>query len=380
MRILITGGAGFIGSHTARLLVQAGHSVRILDILDQQVHGPRAAFPAWLPPEAETLRGDICNPEDLDRALDGVDAVIHSAALTGVGQSMYDLSAYARTNVAGTALLLERILKRKQSLKRMVLSSSRAIYGEGLHHCMQHGVFHPEPRERSALAAGRFEIACPLCGAPAEAAATPESFGARPLSMYAWTKFEQEAYLRFAAKAHGLPITILRYFNVYGARQSLRNPYTGIVSIFFSRLKSGAPISLYEGGQPLRDFVHVLDVARANVLALSPELPPCACLNVGSGHAITVKQLALALAHASGRTARLEDRGEYRVGDVRACFAEGAQARQVLGFTPNVSLEVGLRDFAAWAAEMQQSDDRYEQTVAELRNHGLFGVAERQAS
>lgn len=379
MLVLITGGAGFIGSHTANLLVRAGHRVRILDRLDPQIHGPQPRFPDWLPPEAETLHGDVRNPADLDRALDGVEAVFHLAALTGVGQSMYDLADYAGANVTGTALLLERILKRKQQLQRLVLASSRAVYGEGLHRCYVHGDFHPDPRERNALVAGRFEIACPRCGASAGPLATPEACAAKPLSMYAWTKYEQEAYCRLAAQAHGLPVTILRYFNVYGPRQALQNPYTGIVSIFYSRLLSGAPISLYEGGLALRDFVHVEDVARANLLALAPRLPAGTTFNVGSGQPITVRELAEALAQACGRPARLEDRGEYRVGDVRACFAELARSQVELGFVPRVTMQDGLAGFVAWAAR-QQVEDRYEQAVAELRSHGLFGRAERQAS
>lgn len=379
MLVLITGGAGFIGSHTAGLLVRAGHRVRILDRLDPQIHGAQPCFPAWLPSEAETMHGDVRSPADLDRALDGVEAVFHLAALTGVGQSMYDLADYSGTNVTGTALLLERILKRKQRIQRLVLASSRAVYGEGLHRCSMHGDFHPEPRERTALAAGRFEITCPRCSGVAGPFATPEACAARPLSMYAWTKYEQEAYCRFAAQAHSLPVTILRYFNVYGPRQSLQNPYTGIVSIFYARLLSGAPISLYEGGLAVRDFVHVEDVARANLLALAPRLPAGATFNVGSGQSITVRKLAEALAQACGRTARFEDRGEYRVGDVRACFADLSRSQAELGFVPRITLQDGLAGFADWAAR-QQVEDRYELAVAELRSHGLFGRAERQAS
>lgn len=377
--ILITGGAGFIGSHTADALHRDGHRVRLLDCLDPQIHGAHARFPDWLSSRVECLHGDVCNPSDLDRALDGVDAVCHFAALTGVGQSMYDLGAYYRTNVTGTSVLLETLLKRQQRLSRLVLASSRAVYGEGAHSCPNHGSVHPAMRKREDLERGLFGVFCPLCGSELTALPTCEDSSLSPASVYAWTKKHQEDLCLYAAQAFGMPVTILRYFNVYGSRQSLNNPYTGIVSIFYSRLLSGQPISIYERGEPTRDFVHVSDVVQANVLALRTPALPGSRFNVGSGMAHRIPHVANALSEACARPARLVDRGEFRVGDIHSCFADISRARNVLGYAPRMGLREGLAEFACWARG-QVSTDLYQHTVDELRRHGLFGQASGNAA
>ncbi|MCK6473479.1 MAG: NAD-dependent epimerase/dehydratase family protein [Planctomycetes bacterium] len=374
MKVLITGGAGFIGTHTTAALLAAGHEVRILDRLDPQIHGAGSRWPARLPKRAERMLGDVREPSDVARALEGIDAVCHFAAFTGVGQSMYDWASYVATNVGGTACLLEAIVKRGRPLRRFVLASSRAIYGEGAHACAAHGEVHPGPREREALERGDFEARCPSCGRAVKAVPTNEDLGAAPLSLYGHTKAQQEDLCRLAARTFGLPVTILRYFNVYGSGQSLKNPYTGIVSIFYSRLKAGQPIALYERGLPGRDFVHVADVARANVLALESEVPAGTAFNVGSGRELTVRGLAESLAVAAGLPVRFEDRGEFRVGDIRSCFADAARARALLGFRAEVSLEGGLREFALWARG-EPSADLYQRSVEELQRHGLLGAA-----
>lgn len=372
--ILLTGGAGFIGSHTADLLLAEGYRVRALDLLDPQIHGERRERPAYLNPAVELIRGDVRSAADVSAALEGVEAVYHFAALTGVGQSMYDVRAYVDTNCVGTATLVEAIAKRRQPLDRFVLASSRAVYGEGTAECPEHGRVHPPARRREDLAAGRFAALCPLCGAGTSPLPTGEDRPLSPASVYARTKLQQEEYCRYAAATFGLPVTILRYFNVYGSRQSLKNPYTGIISIFYSRLKAGRPVSLYEHGLPERDFVHVWDVARANVLALSAPAEPGTCVNVGSGVTATVRGVAEALAAAAGVPADLADTGEFRVGDIRSCVADISRARRLLGYEPRVSLEAGLAEFAAWAAT-QESVDLYPRTIEELSGHGLFGRA-----
>lgn len=376
MNVLITGGAGFIGSHTARALHDLGCQVRILDCLDPQIHGSNALFSESLRQIAECIRGDVCNESDCQQALDGVECVLHLASRTGVGQSMYDIGDYVRTNVLGTAVLVESILKSRVKLKRFVLSSSRAVYGEGLFHCRTHGVLHPSLRNPKDMQAGDFLVHCPKCGEAMTAVPTHSSCPTDPLSVYAISKKQQEDYCKFAAQTLGLPIVTLRYFNVYGSLQSLKNPYTGVVSIFFSLLREGRALSMYERGLPVRDFVHVSDVVQANLLALENGPVSMEAYNIGTGVPSTIADVAHAQATAMGLEARTEDRGEYRVGDIFGCYADISRSRQVLGYQPKVDLEKGMEEFIAWASG-QESENNYEKTVEELRNHGLFGRAER---
>lgn len=370
--ILITGGAGFIGSHTADALIAKGHKVRILDVLDPQIHGTSGAFPAYLHSAVECVQGDVRDVAQVIDALQGVDAVYHFAALTGVGQSMYDLASYVHTNCTGTAALLEAILKRGKPIRRLVLASSRAVYGEGTHSCPVHGIVYPGMRAREAMQRGEFSATCPVCGVAAAPVATAEDRPLEPISVYGWTKKQQEEQCRYVAKTFGMPVTMLRYFNVYGSRQSLKNPYTGVVSIFYSRILADQPIYIYEQGTPGRDFVHISDVVRANLAALENDTEPGACFNVGSGQRHSILDVAQTLAKVIGKQAHLEDRGEFRVGDIHFCYADQARARQFLGIEPQVSLEAGLQEFVAWARD-QQSVDLYQKTVDELQRHGLFG-------
>jgi dTDP-L-rhamnose 4-epimerase len=377
MKVLITGGAGFIGSHTCDALIRAGHDVRVLDCLDPQIHGEDARFPAFLPSSVETLYGDVCSLSDCMSALEGMDAVLHLAARTGVGQSMYDIADYVETNVRGTATLVEAIVKSDAPVRRLVLASSRAIYGEGIYQCREHGLMHPGPRSRDDLERGEFAVLCPECGHEMTPKPTSEECAAAPLSAYAWTKVHQEDYCRWAQKTFNIPTTILRYFNVYGSRQSLKNPYTGVVAIFYSLLKAGRPLSLYEGGRPIRDFVHIQDVVSANLLALDYPEGLSGVFNVGSGNEESIADIAHALASALGVAPQLEDRGEFRVGDIYGCFADLANSRQALGYTPKVSLDDGMSEFVEWAGT-EESVDLYDKTVAELDRHGLFGRASPQ--
>ncbi len=376
-RVLITGGAGFIGSHTADAVIRAGYKVRILDLLDPQIHGGTTSFPGYMHPDFECLHGDVRNPRDVDAALDATDAVFHFAALTGVGQSMYDIRNYVDTNCTGTATLLEAIIKREKQVRRLVLASSRAVYGEGTHECQICGIVYPRPRSKPDLELGKFASYCPNCSHELSPVPTSENRPLFPISVYGWTKKQQEEQCEYVAKTFGIPVSILRYFNVYGSRQSLSNPYTGVVSIFYSRLKAGQPISLYEGGKPMRDFIHVSDVARANLLALESGVEPVAPINVGTGRAVSILDVANTLGHACAITPRLEDRGEFRVGDINSCYADLKQAVQLLGFRPQMSLKDGMEEFVEWAQE-QKSTDLYQTTVDELQRHGLFGRARNE--
>jgi dTDP-L-rhamnose 4-epimerase len=317
----------------------------------------------------------VCSLSDCLSALKGIDAVVHLAARTGVGQSMYDIADYVETNVRGTATLLEALVKSEAPVQRLVLASSRAVYGEGLFACAEHGQFHPEIRSRDDLLAGRFNILCPVCGSHTEAVPTPEECEPKPLSVYAWTKKHQEDLCSWASDTFGFPIIKLRYFNVYGSRQSLNNPYTGVVSVFYSLLRSGRALSLYEGGRAIRDFVHAKDVARANLLALESDLVASGgTYNIGSGEPWTIGEIAGALGRAMGVELRVRESGEFRVGDVFACYADLNKSASVLGYAPTLGIDEGLTEFVKWASH-QVPADQYDQTVCELKQHGLFGTA-----
>jgi len=370
-RVLITGGAGFIGTHTAVALAAAGAEVRVLDNLDPQVHGDEAGFPATLREVAECVAGDVRDPEAVDRALAGVDRVLHAAALTGVGQSMYDLRSYTDVNVTGTANLLERVLRTRPDLRRLVLSSSRAVYGEGTFSCPACGDVHPAPRDRADLERGDFAVRCPTCGGPVHPVGSPEDRPLRPVSVYGWTKRCQEDQCIAAADTFGLPVTVLRYFNVYGSGQSLVNPYTGIVSSFTTRLLDDRPITIYEQGVPVRDFVHVSDVVRGNVAALGTDLAPGTVVNVGTGVGATITEVAEALAQALGREPTIEVGAQFRVGDIHSCVAATDRLAATLGIEANVTLAAGLAEFAGWAAGREYVD-LSDQAVKELEAFGLF--------
>ena len=371
-RILVTGGAGFIGSHTVMALVELGYEVRVLDCLDPQVHGTNASFPSFLQRIASCIYGDVCDLSTVQKALKGVDAVYHFAALTGVGQSLYDIRHYVATNCAGTATLLEAILKNDLPISRLVLSSSRAVYGEGSYRCPSHGRVYPSARDRAQLEQGDFNIYCSQCDAPLIPLATEEMRPLMPISIYGWTKKAQEELCQQAVESSDLPVTVLRYFNVYGAGQSLQNPYTGVVSIFYSRLQAGQPIYLYEGGMPGRDFVHVKDVVHANLKALQEDVPTGSCFNVGSGSNISIRDLAESLSHATGCKVPLLDQGEFRVGDIHTCFADLTNSALSLKFKPKIRLQAGLDEFVGWAGS-EHCVDRYQQTVEELNKYGFIG-------
>jgi dTDP-L-rhamnose 4-epimerase len=372
--VLITGGAGFIGSRTAEALIRAGYRVRILDCLDPQIHGINAVFPSHLNPEIECMYGDVRDAESVRQALQGVSFVYHFASLTGVGQSMYDIKNYTDVNLTGTANLIELIIKHQIPIKKFVLSSSRAVYGEGTHKCPSCGIVYPPIRNRDDMEQNRFSVFCPKCGQETASVPTQENRPLVPISVYGWTKKLQEEQCQYAAKMFGLPAIILRYFNVYGSGQSLVNPYTGVVSIFYSRLKAGKHICVYERGIPLRDFIHVSDVVRVNIQALKSDAPAGTVLNVGTGIEVSIYDVAWALARATGIEPEFEDHGEFRVGDIHACVADLTRINHYLNYEPRTSLAEGIREFVAWAQD-QETADLYQKTVEELKTFGLFSQA-----
>jgi dTDP-L-rhamnose 4-epimerase len=367
-QILITGGAGFIGSHLADQLIEQGHRVRVLDCLLPQVHGEARARPAYLHPEVELRVGDVRDPEAVRDALEGVEAVYHFAAAVGVGQSMYELAHYTSVNNLGTAVLLEALVKKP--VRRLIVASSMSVYGEGLFRDRHGRIVPGVERTRDQLQGGQWEV----LGASGELLTplpTPEQKPPALSSVYALSKYDQERLCLIFGKAYGIPTVALRFFNVYGPRQALSNPYTGVLAIFASRLLNGNAPLIFEDGLQQRDFVSVHDVARACRLALEVAGAAGGVFNIGSGRAVTVREVAAAIAEVMGRSnMRPEVTGKYRVGDVRHCFADISLAREVLGYAPQVSFHEGLAELAGWLRG-QVATDRVAQARAELEARGL---------
>jgi dTDP-L-rhamnose 4-epimerase len=365
---LITGGAGFIGSHLADELLEQGYQVRALDNLSDQVHGPDAGRPGYLHPDVELIQGDVRDRDAVRSALDRVDAVFHFAAMVGVGQSMYEIARYTDVNNLGTAVLLEALAERP--VGRLVVASSMSIYGEGLYRDSHGALVGGAERDLAQLKAKDWEVR----GEDGEAlapVATPETKAPTLSSVYALSKYDQERMCLMVARAYDIPTVALRFFNVYGTRQALSNPYTGVLAIFAARLLNGNPPLIFEDGLQMRDFVHVSDVARACRLALTVPEADGQVLNIGSGRQYTVREIGAALAEVLGREhIRPEITGKYRVGDIRHCFADITLARRILGYEPQMPLERGLLELSSWL-EGQVASDRVAEGHAELAARGL---------
>lgn len=374
-KVLITGGLGFIGTHTAKLLVEQGLSVVLLDNLNPQTHGavPEIAGQGLLQhPRVEVYRGDVRSPADWETALAGVGQVVHLAAETGTLQSMYEVSRYTETNVGGTAALLDHLANRRHTVTKLVLASSRAVYGEGAYGCPHCGTVYPPMRSEAILDSGKWEPPCPACRGPIESEPTPEDAKLAPTSVYAATKVAQEDLVRITSQALGIPAVILRMQNVYGEGQSLKNPYTGVVSIFSNQLRLGKTLKLYEDGQESRDFVHVSDVACAVAGALASAAGDGCTLNVGSGCATTMEQVARMLQDSLGCKAPPVVSHEYRLADVRHARADLREIQARFGFYPVVSIQEGLARFAEWVKTQPVERDQFAQATQELMERGLM--------
>ena len=366
-RVLITGGAGFIGSHLARHLLRQGHEVRALDRLDPQVH-PERERPDYLDREVELIKGDVRDPAAVAEALDGIDAVVHLAARVGVGQSMYEIADYCSVNTVGTGVLLEALIERP--VRRLLVASSMSIYGEGLYTTTEGRVAEAVERDRGALERGEWEPVSPD-GRSLTPEQTPETKRPSLSSIYALNKYDQERMCLLFGSSYDVPTTALRFFNVYGPDQALSNPYTGVLAIFGGRLLNGKPPLIFEDGEQRRDFVSVHDIARACALALERDDAAGRAVNVGSGESITVSEIARRLAWVTGREdIEAEVTGKYRVGDIRHCFADITMARAVLGYEPQIALDDGMAELAEWL-EGQTADDRVESAHGELAARGL---------
>lgn len=366
-KVLITGGAGFIGSHLADELLAQGYAVRALDNLAPQVHG-ETQRPSYLSSEVELVRGDVTDARAVRRALQGVDAVFHFAALVGVGQSMYEVAEYTRVNNLGTATLLEALIE--QPVERLVVASSMSLYGEGLYRDAAGETYSGVSRTLAQLRRGDWEL-YNAAGEILEPLPTPETKAPALASVYALSKYDQERLCLMIGAAYGIPTTALRFFNAYGPHQALSNPYTGVLAIFASRFLNDKPPLIFEDGLQKRDFVNVRDVARACRLALESDAAAGEVFNVGSGQAYTVLEIAERMANILGKNhISPEVTGDYRVGDIRHCFADVQKARTVLGYEPQVGFEEGLADLAAWL-DGQVSVDRVDDARRELVARGL---------
>jgi dTDP-L-rhamnose 4-epimerase len=366
--VLITGGAGFIGSHLADELLERGYTVRALDNLSPQVHGAGAGRPDYLDEEVELIQGDVRDPAAVRRALAGVDAVYHLAAAVGVGQSMYEIANYTSINNLGTAVLLEALIE--QPVDRLIVASSMSIYGEGLYQDPDGNISSGLERHVEHLHNHEWEVRNNRQQALAPLP-TPESKQPSLASVYALSKFDQERMCLMTGRAYAIPTVALRFFNVYGPRQALSNPYTGVLAIFASRLLNDRPPVIFEDGKQRRDFVSVHDVAQACRLAL--EVPDAAgrALNIGSGNSYTVLEIAQRMsAVLDKKEIEPEVSGKYRVGDIRHCFADIRLARRLLGYQPKVTFEEGLAELSAWL-EGQVADDHVGRMQAELNKRGL---------
>jgi dTDP-L-rhamnose 4-epimerase len=366
--MLVTGGAGFVGSHLVDALLQRGHQVRILDNFSPQVHGDKV--PDYLASDAEVIRGDMQDVSAVTRALVGIDIVFHLAAAVGVGQSMYELSHYMGSNTHGTAVLLDTLLKRKSKVQKVILASSMSIYGEGKYSCRQCGPASPDLRSSEQLRAKQWEMICKNCGGVLSPLPTDESKPLQCSSIYALSKRDQEEMLLLFGRTYGIPVVALRYFNIYGPRQALSNPYTGVVAIFASRLLNGSPPLVFEDGRQLRDFVSVHDVVQANLLAMDRSESDGMALNIGSGGPISIAAVAEQLAGALDCEVACELTEKYRAGDIRHCFADIASAREHLGYAPSVTFADGVRELVEWLRS-QHATDRAAEALAQLSYFGL---------
>lgn len=371
-RALVTGGAGFIGSHLVDALVQRGIRVRVMDSLDPQVHGPDREIPAYLNPAAQVIVGDVRDRELLWSALEGAQVVFHLAAAVGVGQSMYEIERYVSANTQGTALLLDLLANRPHTVQKLIVASSMSIYGEGSYRCRSCGPVEPLPRSEAQMRDSKWEPLCPECQATLEALPTSEAKALQSASIYAISKKDQEEMSLCIGRAYGIPTVALRFFNVYGPQQALSNPYTGAAAIFSSRAMNGKPPLVFEDGLQTRDFVHVSDVVQANLLAMDCEATSYGVFNVGTGRALSILEMASIICEQVGPPGlRPEVTRKFRKGDIRHCYADISKI-SALGYRPRVSFEEGIQDLVKWVRG-QTAVDRVDQAAAELEQRKLIG-------
>ncbi|CAN5123475.1 SDR family NAD(P)-dependent oxidoreductase [soil metagenome] len=374
--ILITGGAGFIGSNLALKLIEKGHTLTVLDNLSKQIHGddPKSTSPLYqsIAGKVNFIEGTVTSAADLKKAIENQDVIVHLAAETGTGQSMYQIEHYVNVNVGGTALMLDILANNKHSVKKVVIASSRSIYGEGRYWSEELGYVYPEHRSDTYMKNGDFEVKYPGCVKPLKLVATDEESKIHPSSVYGITKQNQEQMVMTVCPTIGIAPVAFRYQNVYGPGQSLSNPYTGILSIFSTLIKNGKEINVFEDGKETRDFVFIDDVVAATILGIELDEANNEIFNVGTGVAVDVLTVVAELLANYNKEVPVKISGNYRLGDIRHNFADLKKITSRLGFTPSVSFKAGIKKFAAWVNTQGTIEDKYQQSIDEMKEKGLF--------
>lgn len=375
-KILITGGAGFIGSKLATALLQSGYEVTILDNLSPQIHGmyPETDSPLYQSVKDKVIfiRGSVTNKEDFQKAIGQNEVIVHFAAETGTGQSMYQISHYTETNIGGTALMLDILANKKSSVRKIVVASSRAIYGEGKYLSENLGNVYPSHRSEEDMKAGRFEVSYPGSTGALTVMPTDENSKIHPSSVYGITKQNQEQMVMTVSPAIGIAPVAFRYQNVYGPGQSLKNPYTGILSIFSTLIRNGKPVNIFEDGKESRDFVYIDDVVNATILGIEREEANGHIFNVGTGMPVSVMEVAEELLHNYGISVPLELSGNFRIGDIRHNYADLSKINSLLGFKPGVNFKEGVKMFCNWVMEQKVSESRFDESLQEMKSRGLL--------
>lgn len=375
-KILITGGAGFIGSNLALYLIENGYEVTVLDNLSEQIHGTNAENDSPLynsiKGKVHFIKGSVTNVEDWLKAIADNETIVHFAAETGTGQSMYQIKKYTDVNVGGTAIMLDILANNKTNVKKVVVASSRSIYGEGKYLTKKGEIVYPGHRSSAEMDAGNFEVTHPGAEGPLQLAATDEGSKIHPSSVYGITKYNQEQMVMTVCPSIGISPVAFRYQNVYGPGQSLSNPYTGILSIFSTLIKNNKPINIFEDGKESRDFVYIDDVVKATFLGIEKSEANGEIFNVGTGVAVTVSEVANLLVELYGVAVPLQVTGNYRLGDIRHNYADTTKIERLLSFKPAFDFKTGLKNFTNWVNRQQVQQSKYEESINEMRSKGLL--------
>ena len=370
--ILITGGAGFIGSNLSLKLIEKGYKVTVLDNLSPQIHTTNSPLYNSIKDKVRFIKGTVLSYDDWKNALEEIDVVVHLAAETGTGQSMYEIEKYTDVNIKGTSIFLDILANEPHSVKKMIIASSRAIYGEGKYECSSCGIVYPNERKDEDMSKGDFTVKCPTCNANAKLLATDEDSKIHPSSIYGITKQVQEQMFMVMGKTLNIPAVAFRYQNVYGAGQSLSNPYTGILSIFSTRIKNGNDINIFEDGKESRDFVYIDDVVDATILGIEKDEANYEVFNVGLGLAIDVNKVASTLVKVYKSNSKISISGNYRLGDIKDNYADLTKIQTKLGFKPKVDFEEGIKRFTKWVNAQEVVEDQYEKSINEMKEKGLY--------